>query len=530
MTDIILHNAHIVTMDPLQPQAEALAVRDKRIFAVGAEADVLALARPGTKVVDLGGKTVWPGLCDAHIHLGQWSQQRLKLDCHTENKAACLERVYQRAAAQQPGTWVLGRDWDPNIWHGDAPRAGDLDAVAQGHLVFIAGKSLHTGWLNGAALHLLLSKMDPVAEEGSLFGRDPDGEFNGVIYEGLLDRAQELVPAPGLSERQRMLDRAQERLHRIGITAVHDFDGLVDYRALGALDEEGRLRLRAWQGIPQQDLPEARSMGLRSGSGSAYLRTGPAKLFADGALGSHTAALFEPDLQTGGTGVVRLDAGEIFDLSMDAHSAGFSLAVHAIGDRAVGAVLQAFARLRVWEEARGLPAAALRIEHAQLIRPEQVAEFARLGVLASMQPMHAVADRELAELAWGTRTVHAYAWREFRDAGVPLLFGSDAPVEEPNPFWGLYAAATRRHPQDAIGAGHRRAGWHTEQCLSLLDALAAYTLRPAGATSWGREIGRLAPGCFADLIILPDDPLQGDIDALPAIKPLATLIDGEAVW
>ena len=529
MTDLILHNAHIVTMDPQQPQASALAVRGKHIFALGTDADVLALARPGTKLVDLSGKSVWPGLCDAHIHLGQWAQEELKLDCHTTTKAACLERVHERAAAEQPGTWILGRDWDANLWQGDAPRAGDLDAVARDPFVFIAGKSLHAGWLNGAALRLLLSKMDPGAEEGPLFGRDASGELNGVIYEDLLDRVQELVPAPAPSERQRMLNRAQERLHRLGITAVHDFDGLADYGALRTLDEQRGLQLRVWEGIPQQDLPAAQSVGLHTGSGSAHLRTGPAKLFADGALGSHTAALFEPDLQTGGSGLLRLDAGEIFDLGMGARSAGFSLAVHAIGDRAVEAALDAFTRLREWEAAQGLPIAVLRIEHAQLVRPEQVAEFARLGICASMQPMHAVADRELAELAWGERVRHAYAWRELQEAGVPLLFGSDAPVEEPNPFWGLYAATTRLHPRDTTPGDAQQAGWHTEQCLALLDALAAYTIAPAAASSWGRRIGCLAPGSFADLIILPSDPLEVDIDALPATKPLATLVDGETV-
>jgi predicted amidohydrolase YtcJ len=271
----------------------------------------------------------------------------------------------------------------------------------------------------------------------------------------------------------------------------------------------------------------AARLGLRTGMGDDMLRIGPVKLFSDGALGPHTGAMFEPYVdEPENRGILLMDADDIFEYGREAARAGLSLAVHAIGDRANHEVLDGFARLRDDEVKHKLPALRHRIEHVQVLHVEDAGRLAQLGIVASMQPIHALSDMEMADKAWGGRSALAYAWQTQVRHGARLAFGSDAPVDSPNPFWGLHAALTRRRVTGFPGPD----GWYPEQRLPLREALEAYTLGPAHAAGMEDRLGRLAAGYLADLIVLEVDPFACDPSALREIQPRATMVGGDWVW
>jgi predicted amidohydrolase YtcJ len=313
----------------------------------------------------------------------------------------------------------------------------------------------------------------------------------------------------------------------MGLTGVHDFDKRTCFQALQILHERGDLRLRVVKSIPLELLPQAVELGLRTGFGDDYLRIGSIKLFADGALGPHTGAMFEPyvdDPQN--RGMLILDGEGLFEHGRLAADSGLSLAVHAIGDRAVHEVLNGFERLRAYEWEQRLPALRHRIEHVQTIHPDDAGRLAELGIIASMQPVHAPSDMEATERYLGGRAVNCYAWRLQLEHGARLAFGSDAPVESPNPFHGLHAAVTRRRADGAPGPD----GWIPEQRLAVGAALEGFSLGPAYAAGMESRLGRLSPGFLADLIVLDDDPFTCEPDVLRTLQPAATMVGGEWVW
>jgi len=278
-----------------------------------------------------------------------------------------------------------------------------------------------------------------------------------------------------------------------------------------------------------EDLSHAHALGLTSGFGDDWLRLGQVKAFADGALGPHTAAMFQPyEDDPGNRGELFLDVEELVETGKMAVDAGLGMAVHAIGDRANHVVLDAYEQLRRYERERfpGQPPLRHRIEHVQLLHPQDLGRLAQLEVIASMQPLHATSDMLMADRFWGVRSVHSYALRTQLQQGARLAFGSDAPVESPNPFWGLHAAVTRRRRDGAPGPQ----GWHAEQCLPFQTALEAFTLGPAYLAGMEDRLGRLAPGALADLIVLEVDPFHCPADDLHTIQPVATLIGGDWVW
>ncbi len=316
-----------------------------------------------------------------------------------------------------------------------------------------------------------------------------------------------------------MIRSAISRLSQMGLTFIHDFDPLDCLATLQDLHGRHELNIRVLKSIRVTDLPHAAALGLRSGFGDAYLRIGGVKVFADGALGPRTAAMLQPyDSEPGNHGLLLVDTDELLEIGFQAMENGFSLAVHAIGDRANRAVLEAITRLESNPPLSTLQAKAPlrhRIEHVQLIHPEDAPRLAKLGVIASMQPLHATSDMDMADQFWGERSSHAYAWNSLLAHGTVLAFGSDAPVETPNPFAGLYAAVTRRR---ADGSPTPQ-GWYPEQRISRSQAFQAYTLGPALAAGVEKQCGKLSPGCFADLVLLAQDPFTCDIELYKTNAP-----------
>lgn len=532
----LLHHARVYTFDPLQPIASALVLEGERILAIGGD-DLLESVPSNAERFDLDGQTVLPGLIDAHIHLEHYALGLQKVDCETDTLAECLRRVEERARLLPPDGWLLGHGWNQNSWLDSPPPAADrvagfgnlsdLDRVTGGHPAYLTAKSLHAAWVNSPALQLAGITADTPDPVNGKIQRDASGQPTGILLEAAMDLVAKHIPQPTVSQVTEAIRLAQKNLWRMGLTGVHDFDRRTCFMALQQLHTAGELRLRVVKGIPLEDLPHAVALGIQSGFGDFTLRIGNVKVFMDGALGPRTAAMFEPYVQEGqNRGILNMDAEQLFEIGRQAAESGLGLAVHAIGDRANHEALNAFEHLRAYERQQGLPPLRHRIEHVQVLHPDDAGRLAKLDVTASMQPIHATSDMEMAERYWGARTALAYAWRTQLQHGARLAFGSDAPVESPNPFQGLYAAVTRQRTASTSCSR----GWHTEQCLTLEEAWQAFTSGPSYLAGAEQHQGRLSPGYLADLIVLNGDPFSIPPADLAKLQPAATMIGGEWVW
>lgn len=524
---LILTNAHIHTLNPRQPEADCIAIGSGRVLAVGSRKDMEPLANARTTWQDMQGQTIIPGLTDAHIHLQTYALNLQKIDCETDTLQECLQRVAERANKTDPESWILGHGWNQNLWEGGFGTTRDLETVAPGRAVYLTAKSLHASWASQAALQaagISESTQDP---PGGIIQRDEQGMPTGILFESAMGLVERAIPKPGDHEVEDAIASAQFDLMKMGITSVHDFDRIQCFQALQSLAQAGKLHLRVVKGIPYENLADAIQLGLQTGFGSTLLRMGSLKLFADGALGPQTAAMLEPyGNNPSNSGILLLDENQIVEIGIQAVKNGISLAVHAIGDRANRTVLNGYAKIRAFEKTHQIPHLRHRIEHVQLLNTQDLQRLSDLDILASVQPIHAPSDMITADHYWGERARLAYPFHSLLESGARLVFGSDAPVESPNPFLGLHAAVTRQR----ISGDPGPMGWNPEQRISLLDALHGFTTGPAFAAGLESQAGILAEGFLADLIVLPTDPFQVPASELWTLTPSATMIGGQWFW
>jgi hypothetical protein len=497
-----------------------------RIFAVG-DLDGLRAEFPRAELENLDGAILLPGLTDAHIHLQHYAFALQMVDCDTATLQACLEAVAAKAAQTEPGAWIRGHGWRQNDWPEGFGTAAMLDQAAPNNPVYLSAASLHAGWANSLALRASGIGGDTAAPPNGRIQRDAQGQATGILFEEAMGPVEDTIPRATQAEITEAIYSAQGELWQLGLTGAHNFDRRASFVALQSLREEGRLGLRTISHIPVERMKHAIEAGLRSGFGDDLLRVGMVKVFADGALGPRTAAMLEPYAgEPDNRGMLFVDREELLEIAQRAARGGLGMTVHAIGDRANHEVLNAFEQLRGFEQAEGLPVQRHRIEHVQLLHPDDLGRLAELGVIASMQAIHQPADMEAADTYWGGRSQYSYAWKAQLAAGAVLALGSDAPVERPNPFLGLHAAVSRRRLDGSPGPE----GWHPEQRLTLQEALLGYTQGPAYAAGMEDRLGMLAPGYLADLIVLEQDPYQIPADDLAALKPNATMVGGDWVW
>ena len=522
----LLHNSLVHTQNPAQPTASAIIVDRERILAVGNPDDLLAQF-PNAEKQDMRGRFILPGLTDAHLHVKYYSLSLQKIDCEVDTKEECLRRVAERAKTAQPGEWILGHGWNQNVW-GAWPNAAELDSVAPSNPVYLTAKSLHAAWANTSAMKMAnITASTPDPQNGQV-QRDARGNATGILLETAMGLVDDIIPEPTVNEIADAVENAQSILWKMGLTGVHDFDRRDSFMALQQLHQQGKLKLRVLKNMPLELLDQAFELGLQSGFGDDMLKIGNIKAFMDGALGPHTAAMFQPYVGEGeNRGILNMDGEELFEHGRKAAQVGLGMTVHAIGDRANHEVLDAYEQLRAYETENNLPHLRHRIEHVQVLHPDDAVRLGKLGIVASMQPIHATSDMYMADQFWGAeRSRLAYALKTQLDFGARLALGSDAPVESPNPFLGLHAAVTRRRADGSPSAE----GWHPEQKLTLAQAWQGYTLGPAYAAYMEDRLGRLAPGHLADLIVLDEDPFECDPDDLPALTSSATMVNGEWVW
>jgi len=516
---VILHNGVIRTLNALQPTVEALAIQGECILAAGENDDILNMAAPDTQVIDLYGQTVLPGFTDSHIHLLQYGSKLSQIDCETSSKSECLARVAAKVKDTAPGTWITGQGWNHNVWQEGIGQKQELDHISTVHPIYLAAKSLHASWCNSAALQFAGIDHNTPDPPGGVIVKDSSGEPNGILLESASRLVEKCIPPLEAAQKKEFLLLAQQQLLRYGITSVHDVDDWEIYALLQELRQPWHIRVT--KSLHHCDLDAVRRDGLRSGAGDDHLNVGWLKLFMDGALGPQTAAMLSPyeDSSTH-YGLLTLSAEELLEIGKEAISNGISLEIHAIGDKAIHIALDGIEELTSLKNTLALPH---RIEHVQIIDPQDIPRMARLKVVASMQPIHVISDMDTADKYWGERCAFSYAWNSIDQAGIALIFGSDAPVETPNPFPAMQAALTRQKSPTSPP-------WYPQQVLSLAKVLAAYINHPPAMIGKQDRLGRLQPGFLADLVVLSDDPFKIDPYEVGEISPLATMIAGEFSW
>jgi hypothetical protein len=527
--ELVIVNARPWSDGAPMTEADALAIGGGRILAVGRGEAIAALAGPGAATLDARGGTVTPAFTDAHIHLVAWARSRGTLelfDC--ASRAQALERVAGYLARHPAGgdghDVVVGRGWDANPWH-DSPDRASLDRATGSRPVVLHSKDFHSLWVNSAALARAGVTRATADPSGGRLERDAAGEPTGIVREHAVRLFASLVPAEGFERDLARARDAARALHAEGVTAVHDFEGADEQRVLRALTRGGGAWVRVLMHLPHAGLDHALALGLASGTGDDAFRIGSLKLFADGTLGSQTAAMLAPYQGRADRGLELIAPQELSALVRRAAAGGIATAIHAIGDRAVRSALDAFAALRRGATAGLAPPLPPRIEHVQLLDPSDLPRFTDLGVAASMQPLHCTSDIDIARRHWGERSERAYPWGSLRARGTLLAFGSDAPVEPPTTAAALHSATTRERP-DGTPAG----GFVPGERLTLDQALAAYTEGPARLASTWPRLGRLAPGATADLALWSADLHRLAPAELAGAQVMATILEGDIVF
>lgn len=539
--DIIFMHANVYTGVPANTpfssilREEAIAVRGDRIQAVGKAIEIEKLKGPQTQVVDLGGHFTMPGFNDAHLHLDDAGAMKLSIDLTGVKSLEELRaRVAKKVEGSKAGDWIQGAGWDETLWPVKVvPTRWDLDEVSAGHPVFLVRIDGHIAVANTRALQLgsiTLASRDP---QGGQIDRNQNGEPTGILRETAQLAVLGVIPKPTHRLRREGLELALADLAEHGVTSAQDYSPVWEnFQIYEELEKEGKLtaRITAWLPFddPVEELDRKRNSHPQS---DLMLHTGMLKGFMDGSLGSHTAAMLEPYADDSkNSGLPRYDAAKLNDMTKERVLAGFQIGFHAIGDKGVQMALDAFAGAeKAAREAHvkapdGGDDFRLRIEHAQVTTPAQIAQFKSLKIIASMQPSHLLNDIRWAQDRLGPkRAATSYAWLAFLNKGVTLAFGTDYPVEPVTPFRGLYAAVTRK-------SENGKQEYFPEQRLTMDQAIAAYTMGSAFAEFDEKEKGKIVPGMLADFVVLDRDPTASSPEKLLGTKVLRTVVGGKTVY
>lgn len=532
MPDMILYNGKLHTQDSNYPRATAIAVRDGRILAVGMDTEMRSLANQRTRQIDLGGHRVLPGLTDSHFHYYDWALNRRRLELtDTASLTDVCAQVVKVTAQTPPGGWIIGQGWNETRW--PIPRLlsrADLDNLTPANPAILWRSDMHLAVANSLALqeaHLSAETPDPPQ---GVIDRDATGQPTGVLRELAINLVRAVMPPPTDSETVTAMRDGFTELHRLGLTGIHDYrimggaDGPQAFRAYQQLQATGELALRMWMLLPGERLKQAIALGLRTGFGDDYLRVGHVKFFSDGGQGARTAWMLEAYEDTASCGMPLTPMDEIADAIRRAHAAGLAVSIHAIGDRANRELVSVFEEV-LGSERDAAPSAPHRIEHVQNIRPEDVRRLGRLGIVASVQPIHVPDDFPMIEKSVGQRGCWTYPFRDLLAAGVSLAFGSDCPVADPNPLWGIHAAVTRQ-----MRDGSPTGGWYPGQRLSVAEAVWGFTMGATLVCGREAELGSLTPGKLADLVVLDRDIFTIDPMEIAQTQVVMTIFDGQVVY
>ena len=534
--DFVMRGGVVVTAVEGAEPASAIAVAGDRILEVGSDEDVSAHIGPDTRVMELDGRLVTPGMNDAHLHFASGGLSLLRVDLNgTTSLSQIEERVRAAAEGQPAGTWIQGRGWDhtrlpaDELGPGGWPTRAALDRAAPDHPVYLGRVDGHTGWANTRAMEESGITSDTPDPEGGEIVRDDVGRPTGIFKENAEELIAGAIPETDEALLRRGIEAAIEHAAAAGVTSATTSASHREIALYRELADAGRLttRLYAWLPLTRANIDTLRVRGVTAGTGDAWLRTGILKGYSDGTLGSRTAWMLEPfSDDTSTSGIPTTPAERMDSLILAAHEADLQLAIHAIGDGATRSVLDGIEKAK---EALGPKNLRHRIEHAQVIDAADIPRFAELGVIASMQPTHATSDMRWAEERIGReRAVEGgYVWRSLLDSGARLAFGTDFPVEPIAPVEGLYSAVTRQSREEP---GDPEGGWLPEQRLSMEEAIRLYTAGSAYAEFLEEEKGTLAAGMLADLVVWDRDLTSIPPEEILAAAPDLTMVGGRVVY
>ncbi len=528
--DLIVTNARVYSLDSSGSVAEALAVHNNRISAIGRSVDIRKAGGPNTRVIDAQGRTVLPGFNDSHVHFLSGGFQLSSVDLRSAaSREEFTRRIAQFATKIPKGRWILGGDWDHELWPGGPlPQRNWIDSVTPDTPVFVNRLDGHMALANSLALKLAGVTKESRDPPGGLIVRDPQtGEPTGVLKDAAMALIDKVIPAPSLDEKLAAALAATRHAASLGVTSVQDMSAGEDVRVYQMLLGRGELLTRIYAAAPAATWQRLAEIGVRRAFGSPMLRIGALKGFADGSLGSTTALFDEPYNDAPQTAGIPSDEmippARMESRIRGADKAGLQLCIHAIGDRANHEILSMFERTAA---ANGPADRRFRIEHAQHLRTADIPRFAALRVIASMQPYHAADDGRWAEKRIGpVRIQTTYAFRSLLDAGVTLAFGSDWTVAPLDPLTGIRAAVTRQTLD-----GKNPNGWVPQQKITVEEAVRAYTSGSAFAEFAEKDKGTLEPGKLADFVMLSHDILSGGLESLMKARVVLTVMDGRVVY
>jgi predicted amidohydrolase YtcJ len=533
---LILLNGKIWTEDPKQPEAQALAIEGNQILSVGSSAATRKLAGPDCKIIDLGGRRVVPGFNDSHVHLVTGGDGLISVRLEDANSLDELRRRIGDYARSLPkGVWIRNGNWDHQRWSpADLPTHAAIDALTPNNPVFVWRYDGHMALANALAMKLAGLDRNTKDPPGGEIVRDKQGDPTGILKDQATAIVERVIPPPPESEVDTGLKAAMHEAAIHGVTSVQQmWDAPTDrysaekFRELQKFARNGMLTVRIYNANPLRDWKSLATAGVQAAFGSPVLRMGNLKSFADGALGAETAWMDAPFADRPGySGLASadlMDSAGMFASIQGADKAGLQISIHAIGDRAIHTVLDLFERA---EREDGPADRRFRIEHVQHLRPGDAGRFGPLGVIASMQPYHAIDDGRWAEKVLGPVRIHtSYAWRLLLDKGAVLAFGSDWPVAPLDPLLGIYAAVTRRTLD-----GKNPQGWVPEQRITVAEAVHAYTVGSAFAEHQEKVKGSLEAGKLADLAVLTDDIFRMPPDDLDKARVYMTVFDGSVIY
>jgi len=518
MSFILYYNAKIYSLKKDKIYNWLLSANGK-IVALGTK----GLEPEAPVKINLNSQTVIPAFTDAHTHFVMTALYAGRVWL---NKADSLNQALKILQGVKPPSgrkvWLFGGGYDKNIWPDGQPHKKYLDVLFPQTPVLIESKDCHAIWVNSVALKLAGINAKTPDPAGGKIGRDASGQPDGLLYEKAQQRVRDIAGQPREAEMVDAVEQAFGRFHSLGITGVHSMEGMGEFRVLQQLWGKGKLHLRFSVYLPQQEAEHLIQAGLQSGFGDEWLRFAGVKFFADGSLGSQTAEMQQPYEGSNNLGLAHFSAEEMKERIALAQNNRLAVAVHAIGDRAVIKVLNA---LEQTDRNKAAPLLPNRIEHAQLVPPKQIARFRRLGIIASVQPVHIADDVQIAEHYWGKRTAYAYPLRSLLNQKIVLAFGSDTPVAHFDPIQGIYSAVQRKYQFKST-----EAVWHPEQAITVAEAVRAYTYGAAVASGEPALKGTLESGKLADFIVLNRDIFTTPLEELLQVKVIRTVLNGQSVF
>ena len=518
-------NARIWTGNSAQPWAEAISVKDDNILAVGDNSTIKQHIAEETKVIDAEGKFLCPGFTDSHVHFLEGGMRLASVELRdAQTPEEFTQRIKNYADTLQPGTWILGGDWDHTNWGGELPKRSWIDSVTPDNPVWVSRLDGHMALANSKALELADIDESVKDTAGGTFIRNGDGTLTGILKDNAMAKVEAIIPEPNDELKMRALEAAMEHVLSMGVTSVHHMGSWDDLRIFEKAKKDELLKVRIYAAVPIRTAEKLARRKEEQGWGDEWLKTGGLKGFVDGSLGSHTAAMFEPYTDAPEDyGLIVTEKEKMYELVKKGDSIGAQVIVHAIGDRANNIILDIYEKVAKENDSRDR---RFRVEHAQHLIPEDIPRFAELDVIPSMQPYHCIDDGRWAEPLIGQermQTTHAY--RSLLENNARLVFGSDWFVAPPDPIKGIYAAVTR-----ATLDGKNPDGWVPAEKISVEEALKAYTISPAYASFDEKIKGSLEPDKLADIVILEEDITKIPPEDIWDVEVKKTIVGGDVLY